>query len=96
MSTKKAKELKRELQIDGLRIPIQDLKIGLEKMKCMRITYASSRNGLILGCESIDHLEEIFEMSEIGDKYGIEVFEMPKKEFLELPDFDGFWGGVRC
>ena len=40
--------------------------------------------------ESLDGITSELEVSEIGEKYQIEVVEMDKQDFAKLPEFEGF------
>ncbi len=70
-------------------------KYKIKKVKCVKISLAGSNNFLILELVKprLDYVMDLFEdmdLLENGDKYEIEIFEMPEKELKELPEFDGF------
>ena len=98
MNTEKAKELKKDLEEDvGINFATSDLKNFINKddkigkIKCVKWQLNGTDTFIILSIKEFrSDMEGFVDSFEIGDKYNLEVFEMPVADFYKLPEFEGF------
>jgi hypothetical protein len=65
-------------------------------MKCLKISKNDSKDFLFLDIKEGWELSEFitmedFRMMETGEKFVIEIVELPEKDYKALPEFDGDW-----